>query len=90
VDKRLTAEEERILEVLGQRRPDTEIHRHMVALWPDYVNGIKRACDEDSIPFIDLNQVELEGWCFVDAVHMTRNGEMQIARHLARAIAGDS
>jgi hypothetical protein len=60
--------------------------RLVVDLWANYVAGVKETCKTEGIEFVDLNLMDLDGWCFIDDVHMTDNGYMQVARKIAEVM----
>jgi hypothetical protein len=62
------------------------IKTHLKKLWPEYVAELESFCRTQNISFIDLNQIDFDGWCFVDRIHMTDNGYTQIANAIAREL----
>jgi hypothetical protein len=59
----------------------------LAELWPRYVTGLRALCPREGVRFVDLNATPLDGWCFVDRVHMTDTGYAQVAAALAREVA---
>lgn len=55
----------------------------LVKVWTRYVALLGEMCSRLGISFVDLNSVDLQGWSFVDRVHMTDFGNHQIATFVA-------
>lgn len=52
-------------------------------LWGLYTEKIRKMCAELNVSFIDLNNIELSGWCYVDRAHMTDYGYSLVSDALA-------
>lgn len=88
-EKRLCLEEERLFRLTDEMQG---IHwqilkTYLAQLWPSYVRELGNICSKERILFLDLNEVPFTGWSFVDRVHMTDDGYLQVARRLAKEIA---
>jgi hypothetical protein len=86
--KEISPEEQRLFEITDNLQGS---HWHilkaaLMELWPWYAGELKDMCVRQGVKAIDLNEVELKGWCYVDRVHMTDSGTLQIARKLAQEI----
>lgn len=90
VRKTLTEEEQRLFEITDglQERHWQVVKRWLVEQWPVYVAALQAMCEQEGIRFLDLNAVPLDGWCFVDRVHMTDLGYAQVADRLAEELGG--
>jgi len=83
-----TVEEQKLFEITDKLQSSNwQILKSYIGnLWPPMVAGLKKVCDFEKIAFLDLNQVDLNGWCFVDRVHMNDNGYLQVAQRIAAEI----
>lgn len=63
------------------------LKQHMVEYWPKYTELLQQMCQRLGVPFLDLNGLTYHGWCFVDQVHMTDEGQAQTAAHLASRLS---
>lgn len=59
----------------------------LVRMWPQYVKELENRCLGVGMTFVNLNAVEFSGWSFVDRVHMTDHGYLQVAKRLSQEIA---
>jgi hypothetical protein len=85
----LTNEERLLFEL---RAPENLAVRHLVYrkfpdIWPKYTADLREICRDVGVVFTDLNDVKLDGWCYVDPVHMTDNGYRLVAQHLGRLLS---
>lgn len=53
---------------------------------PSYTAAIRDNCEALGVPFVDLNEVDYQGVCFVDYGHTTDLANAQIAAYLARRL----
>jgi hypothetical protein len=83
-----TAEEQKLFEITDKLQSSNWqiLKMYLGKLWPQMVAGLEKVCNFEKITFLDLNKVELTGWCFVDRVHMTDNGYFQVAQRMAAEI----
>jgi hypothetical protein len=90
--KRSTSTEEKALFAMWDERDGTQerewkiLRTKMIEWWDDYVIGLCNACKEHNIQFVDLNTLKFDGWCFIDRIHTTDNGNEQVARRIAEEI----
>lgn len=54
---------------------------------PAYTAAIRRNCEALGVPYVDLNEIDYDGVCFVDYGHTTDTANMQIANYLARHLS---
>jgi hypothetical protein len=87
--KDLSSEEKHLFEIGDDLQGAQWEHLKLLLekLWPEYVRGLEKACLERGIRFIDLNAMDLSGWSYVDRVHMTDAGYMQVGKRIASELA---
>lgn len=89
IQKVLSPEEKRLIE-LAERilRPDWfRMQRDITGkYYPVFVERVKEYCLREKIRCVDLNEEALEGWCFVDSVHLTDHGNREVAKYIAEAL----
>lgn len=80
----LTEEEEHLFDLLFKSKRESYAlnKERMAELWPPYIEELTRACRNAGIHLIDANQCSLEGWCFIDPVHMTDRGYAAVSDYI--------
>jgi hypothetical protein len=63
------------------------VYRQFLEIWPQYTVDLREICRDVGVVFTDLNDVKLDGWCYVDPAHMTDNGYQLVAQHLGRLLS---
>jgi hypothetical protein len=88
-EKRLCPEEERLFRLTDevQGRHWQILKTYLAQLWPSYVRELGNTCSKERILFLDLNEVPFAGWSFVDRVHMTDEGYLQVANRFVKEVA---
>jgi hypothetical protein len=76
IERTLSPEEEEIFAALDliQGKKWEVVKEHIAACWGGYVAALERGCAELGVPFVDTSKADLDGWCFVDRIHMTDRG----------------
>jgi hypothetical protein len=87
--KELCYEEERLFRLTDeiQGRHWTILKTYLATLWPSYVRELGNICSKEGILFLDLNEIPFAGWSFVDRVHMTDAGYLQVASRLIKELS---
>lgn len=57
-------------------------------MWPRYIYALERMCADIGVPFVDLNELDLDGRYFIDYSHMTDWGYRKIMQYLAGWMKG--
>jgi hypothetical protein len=82
-------EEERLFalteEVVGPTV--VRVNQFAAAHWAGYVERLRAAAEAVGADFLDLNTTPLEGWCFVDRVHMSDRGHRLVAEPILELLA---
>lgn len=55
-------------------------------IWPRYIAEIRRYCEAHEIKYLDLNEANYDGWCFMDSCHFTDRGNLITAKAIAGAM----
>jgi lysophospholipase L1-like esterase len=63
------------------------VNRFAAAHWAGYVERLRAAAEAVGADFVDLNTTPLEGWCFVDRVHMNDRGHRLVAEPILELLA---
>jgi len=87
-DSRRNAQEMALFELLDELQGEewSRSRRLLDVMWSQYVQGLERACAERGIAFVGIDAARLEGWSFIDRVHLTDDGYAQSARQIAETL----
>lgn len=84
-----SAEEERLFNI-GDDLQGSEwaiLKGRMTELWPGYVFELRQICSRTGVTCIDLNEQHYDGWIYVDRVHMTDTGYLQVAKTITAELS---
>ena len=83
--KNRTIEEQQLFEISDSMQGSQwELMKsQLVDMWPRYVADLRKFCQAEGIEFYCLDDLQFNGWTFVDRVHLTDNGYGQIARFIS-------
>lgn len=71
------------------------VHQHYNTMWkevvepyaeqllPAFMDAVADHCAALGVPYVDLNRLDYDGWCFCDQGHLTDRGNRIVADHLA-------
>jgi lysophospholipase L1-like esterase len=82
----LTVEEQELFELYRQKDKTWSkvIEPYSVKYLPRYSKSLSQVCADLGVAYTDLNDLDFEGWCFLDHGHLTDHGYRLVAQHLAR------
>lgn len=81
----LTVEEQELFELYRQKDKiwSKVIEPYSVKYLPRYSQSLAQVCADLGVVYTDLNDLDFEGWCFLDHGHLTDHGYRQVAEYLA-------
>jgi len=83
----LTDEEDALHDLLIRTKEKVdETLTELVTLWPEYKSRLAQMCRDLGVEAVDLEDVDYDGWCFLDHVHLTDTGNLRVAQHLRQTI----
>jgi lysophospholipase L1-like esterase len=81
----LTEEEKYLFELYSRTDKiwSRVVEQYAARVAKGYSQTLRQLCGDLGVPYTDLNDLDYEGWCFLDYGHMTDNGYRQVAEYLA-------
>jgi hypothetical protein len=65
----------------------TRVHGFAAEHWGSYVDRLRAGAEAVGADFLDLNTTPLDGWCFVDRVHMNDRGNGLVAEAILELLS---